>query len=376
MLSVLFCIKRPINEKGLLRMNLRIKNVLLCISIVSLIVFMQVGCSSDVDQTDENPVSQEDSTNGGQLTSDTSKSGEQKSLKGKKVLFIDSYHEGYEWADGLRTGALQKLEPAGIEMKTFTMDTIRNKGNEYIENKAIEAKEFIEQYNPDVVIIADDVANNTVLQKYFKNSQIPFVSIGVNWDASVYGLPYENTAVMVEYTIDPPIVEHLKKYSKGNRIGFISSQSATCKKTAEFMPKVYGINFEKVYHVKDYTEFKEKWIAIQDQVDILYFNNRSGIEGFNDEEAEQFILNNTKIPVAAHYDWMVNFALLAICEVPEEHGTWAGETAIKILEGSKPSEIQLAKNSKGILYINMKLADKLGVTFEPSILKNAKIIKE
>ncbi|MFZ5988470.1 MAG: ABC transporter substrate-binding protein [Bacillota bacterium] len=350
---------------------------ILCISVALLMAFMQVGCSSDVKQTDEQPVSQsESSENGEQTGPDTSESTEVKSLEGKKVLFIDSYHEGYEWADGLRKGALQKLEPAGIEMKTFAMDTIRNKGDEYIENKASEAKKFIEEYKPDAVIIADDVANKTVLQKYFKDSEIPFVSIGINWDISVYGLPYKNTAVMVEYTIDPPIIEHLKKYSKGSRIGFISSQSATCKKTAEFMPKVYGINFEKVYHVKDYNEFKEKWVAIQDEVDILYFNNRSGIEGFNDEEAEQFILNNTKIPVAAHYDWMVNFALLAICEVPQEHGEWAGETAIKILEGTKPSDIPLAKNSKGVLYINMKLADKLGITFEPSLLKNAKIIKD
>ena len=45
---------------------------------------------------------------------------------GKKVLFIDSYHEGYGWSDGITKGIETTLDGSGVELNIVRMDTKRN----------------------------------------------------------------------------------------------------------------------------------------------------------------------------------------------------------------------------------------------------------
>ena len=45
---------------------------------------------------------------------------------GKKIFFINSYHSGYAWSDGIGKGIKDILNGTGIELKTYDMDTKRN----------------------------------------------------------------------------------------------------------------------------------------------------------------------------------------------------------------------------------------------------------
>jgi hypothetical protein len=101
-------------------------------------------------------------------------------LKGKKVLFIDSYHEGYEWSDGITKGVKQVLDGKGIELKIVRMDTKRNGGEEFKKQAGEKAKAAIEEFKPDVVIAADDNASKYIIVPFFKDSPLPFVFCGVN----------------------------------------------------------------------------------------------------------------------------------------------------------------------------------------------------
>ena len=49
----------------------------------------------------------------------------------KKVLFIDSYHEGYDWSDGITRGVKSVLEGSGVNLKVIRMDTKRNNSEEF-----------------------------------------------------------------------------------------------------------------------------------------------------------------------------------------------------------------------------------------------------
>ena len=42
---------------------------------------------------------------------------------GKKVLYIDSYHQGYAWSDGITKGIEEALKDSGAELKVHRMDT-------------------------------------------------------------------------------------------------------------------------------------------------------------------------------------------------------------------------------------------------------------
>ena len=83
--------------------------------------------------------------------------------KGKKILYVDSYHEGYAWSDGITNGIKAGLDGTGVELKVFRMDTKRNADEGFKKEAALKAKTMIEAFAPDVVIASDDNASKYLI---------------------------------------------------------------------------------------------------------------------------------------------------------------------------------------------------------------------
>ncbi len=300
---------------------------------------------------------------------------ETKKYAGKKILFVNSYHKGFEWSDGITKGLMEGLSNKNIELKIHYMDTKRNNEEKYQKQAALDAKKIIEKWNPDIVITSDDNAFKYLVMPYYKDADIPIVFCGLNWDASVYGAPYRNTAGMVEISLVIPLINHLKTYTKGNRIGMIVDDCLSSRKWVENVKKILKISFTKEYFVKTLEEWENTFIKLQDEVDILLLVGNAAINDWKNEEAERFVLNNVQKPTGSTYDWMAPYTLITIETIAEEQGEYAAETALKILDGTLPSDIPLKENKKGRLILNLKIAEKLDVVFLPSLLKNAEIIE-
>jgi hypothetical protein len=298
-----------------------------------------------------------------------------KKYEGKRILYIDSYHEGYEWSDGVTRGIENILNGTGVEFKILRMDTKRNDTEEFGKKAGLNAKSVIEDFKPDVVILSDDPAFNYLLMPYYRDATLPFVFCGINWDASIYGAPYNNTAGMIEVSLTPKLITLLKEYSRGQRLGFIAGNTSTDKKNAQYYNKLYNITFTKKYHVDTFEEWKMSFLSLQEEVDVLILENNAGITNWNDREAEAFVLENTKIPAGADQVWLTNDSLISLTKIPEEQGEWSASTALTILNGTRPSDIPIVTNKKGMLYVNLKIAEKLGVIIRPDLLKNAQIIR-
>jgi ABC-type uncharacterized transport system substrate-binding protein len=294
---------------------------------------------------------------------------------GKKILYVDSYHEGYEWSDGVTAGIRAIIEPSGAELKVVRMDTKRHPEEDFKKSAALEVKATIESFKPDVVITSDDNAFKYVVKEYYRDAELPFVFNGLNWDAAVYEAPYKNTTGMVEVSLNNQIIEQIKGFAKGNRIGYISADNETERKNLQYSSSLLGITFAKSYLVKDFTEWKAKWKQLQKEVDIILFENNAGIANWNNDEAKAFALAETKIPTGTTNAWIMDYALLGITKIAEEQGEWSADAALQILDGASPSSIPVTKNKRGKLSVNLGIAEKLGVVFAPSILKNAEIIK-
>ncbi len=295
--------------------------------------------------------------------------------QGKKVLFIDSYHAGYAWSDGITEGVKMVIEPSGAELKIHRMDTKRNGSEAFKKQAAVKAKRLIENFKPDVVIAADDNASKYIIKEYYKNSEIPFVFCGVNWDEKVYGFPYKNTTGMVEVGLYNALINNMKKYAKGDKVAFISSDTPSAYKEGENSTKLLNINYDEVVYVKTFEDWKKELLNLQKSVDVIVFENNAGIKGWDDQKAKEFLQQNISVPIGSIYDWMGEFTLVSFAKSSQEQGTWAASAALKILNGTKPEDIEIAKNTQAKIYVNMKYAEKLGITFDLALLKNAVIIK-
>jgi hypothetical protein len=89
-------------------------------------------------------------------------------LSQSRVLYIDSYHTGYAWSDGITTGIQSILKDADVDLKIFGMDTKRNANEAFKKKAALEAKAIIASFAPHVVIASDDNAFKYLIQPYYK----------------------------------------------------------------------------------------------------------------------------------------------------------------------------------------------------------------
>ncbi len=296
-------------------------------------------------------------------------------LAGKKVLFVNSYHAGVASSDDQVKGALDVLKPKGVVVKVIYMDTKRNGGDEFSKNAALKAKEEIMKYKPDLVIASDDNASKYLIMPYYKDAKLPFVFCGVNWDASGYGFPFSNVTGVLELEPVKPMLKLLKQYAKGPRIGYIGADTLPEQKNITTHKNVLKIEYTTGYFVKTFDEYKQKFLQLQNEVDMIVTASPIGIEGWDPKAARTFMEANAKIPMGGTVDWVAEFSLLTLSGILTEQGTLAGNMALRILGGEKPSAIPITENVDGKLFINMAIAKRLGVTFDPKLLRTAELIR-
>ncbi|MDY6953057.1 MAG: ABC transporter substrate binding protein [Thermodesulfobacteriota bacterium] len=292
---------------------------------------------------------------------------------GKKVLYINSYHEGYAWSDGITAGIQSVLKGTDVHLKTVAMDTKRNTDEAFKHKAGLEAKGTIEAFKPDIVITSDDNAFKYVIMPYYRGAALPVVFCGLNWDASIYGAPYRNTTGMIEVALIPQLLEQLRQYSKGNRVGYLAADVLTARKEGEYYKKLFNLAIREVY-VKTSDEWKAAFVEIQKDIDMLIVGNNAGINDWDEKGAAVFAQENTKIPTGAIYNWLMPYSLLGFTKVEKEQGEWAARTALRILGGTCPSDIPVVRNKEGNLILNLPIADRLGVVFSLSMVRNANII--
>jgi ABC-type uncharacterized transport system substrate-binding protein len=294
-------------------------------------------------------------------------------LAGKKVLFVNSYHEGYEWSDGVERGASQVLKATGATVVFHRMDTKRHQEEEYRKKAALEAKAAIEAAKPDAVILADDPAVKYVLVPYFKDASIPFVFAGVNWDATKYGLPFKNATGMVEVALVKELLGAMKDYAKGPRVGFLTVDSETERIELPFYKKALGISFASEKLVKSLAEWKAAFAAMQGEVDMILLGNFAGINDWDEKDAAAFAAANSKVISGGMYDFMMPYVMIGYAKVAEEQGAFAAKTVIEVLGGKPASAIPVAANKQAKILINPALGAKAGIVFKPELVRTAAV---
>ncbi len=292
----------------------------------------------------------------------------------KRIFWIDSYQSGYEWSDGIERGIRTILAENDVTFGKYHMDTKTCKTPECIEITARKAKEAITEFDPDILIASDDNAQKYVVVPNYKNTSLPVVFCGVNWDASTYGYPAPNITGMVEVELVEETVKHMRRYAKGDRIGYISGKTVSDGKIISWLNRNFFDMKMASYQVADFTEFKEHFLKIQSETDMLFIRNYSGIKEWDPLAAKRFIGRNVKIPTGSNNDFMASYVIFTLGKIPEEQGKYAAKTALEVLKGTDPSELPITHNRQAKLTVNLAMAEAAGIVLPISILKLAKVI--
>lgn len=295
-------------------------------------------------------------------------------FSGRRVAWVDSYHKGYEWSDGIEKSIREIFFETGAELKVFRMNTKRENTEDAMRAAAKLVKDELDSFGPDVVIASDDNAQKYLIVPYYRGTSLPIVFCGVNWKADMYGYPAVNVTGMVEISPIEDLVAILKQFGHGDRIGYLTGDVATERKLVAIYNKEIFNGRMRTYLLRTRDEFEKTYIQAQQEVDILLFTNYAGISGWNADEAEQFVLKHTRIPTGSDNAFMGRFVACTLSKSPEEQGHYAATTALKILQGQSPDTFPITTNKENSLLVNLKLSRKVGITFPLSMLKRAQIV--
>lgn len=172
---------------------------------------------------------------------------------------------------------------------------------------------------------------------------------------------------MVEVSPIPQIVRLLRRYAKGDRLGYLTENTPTKRKELEYHQKLFGITYDQVYLADTFAEWKAMFRRAQGEVDMLVILGVAKLTDFDDDEARALAESETRIPSGTDFSWLMHISLLGVGKLPEEQGRWAAEAALKILDGTPPSRIPLAYNKEGKLYFNRQIAARLGIADVPAL---------
>lgn len=294
--------------------------------------------------------------------------------RGKKVLWVNSYHEGYPWVDGIGRGIRKVFSGSGVELKIWHMDTLRNRSAVYGQQTGALARKVVEEYHPDVVIASDDNAQRFLVAPYLMGSNLPVIFCGVNRDPREYGYPARNVTGMQEIDFVADLVKQIRTFAGGDRIGMIACQRETDQIIADdYNRHVFGQRL-KVYLVRTFDEYKEAFLRAQQEVDILCLPNNAGIEGWQNKVAETFMTEHIRIPTGGLNPWMTPFVIFNLAKIPEEQGAYAASTALRILAGARPEDFPVVQNREARLTVNLKMAQAAGIVLPVSLLQTADVI--
>jgi len=291
--------------------------------------------------------------------------------RGKKILWVDSYHEGYAWTAGIERGIRQVLDGSGVELRIERMNTKWIVEEKCRKQAALKAKELIEEFRPDVVIASDDNAAKYLVLPYLKDTTMPVVFCGINWDASPYGFPCRNVTGMLEVEPVEALVRHLRRHAEGNRLGYLSADTVSERKVVDVYNKHFFNGQMKSYLAKDLEEFKKLFLQAQQEVDMIYIANHSDMPGWDPPQVEDFLLRHVTKPTGSRLSYMERFVTFTVAKVPEEQGEWAARTALQILDGANPGKIPLASNERASLTLNLKMAKAANILFPVETLQAA-----
>jgi len=291
----------------------------------------------------------------------------------KKCLYIASYHQGYEWNDGVERGVRKEL--AGkCELKLFYMDTKRHSSEDYKKAAALKARQLILDWQPDVVIASDDNASKYLIQPYFKNHSIPFVFCGINWNVDAYSYPYDNATGMVEVA---PIKALLDKVSDirgkpGNAFYLGVDVLTERKNLSRFEEETKNLNIKLEYGL---AKTSKQWLEYYRQAqnyDFVIIGGNAGINDWRKADMIKAIKKITRKLSVTIQGWMVPYTILGLTKIPEEQGEWAAQVALYILDGASPADIPIVSNRKWDIWINQDILQQTEIHIPNALIKKAK----
>lgn len=275
----------------------------------------------------------------------------------KKILILNSYHQGLSWTDNIVKGIKESLKAMenSIDYYIEYMDTKRFYGDKYFEKIFNLMKQKYSGIKFDLIIVSDNDALLFTMKHYQRLFyEIPVIFCGINNfnDSLIEKYRKWFTGVAEETDVRGTLDIALKLHPNTQRVYIINDITTTglaMKKGLleifpEFLNKISFIMLENP-DMKELQKEVEK-IPPKSIILLLLVNRDKTGNFFAYEESLDLLYPHTNSPIYSVWDFYLGRGIIGgKLTSAFLQGKKAGELALQVLQGKSPSEIPVVKES-------------------------------
>jgi two-component system, cell cycle sensor histidine kinase and response regulator CckA len=297
--------------------------------------------------------------------------GRAESIK-KTVLYINSYHNGYRWSDGIFEGIRSRLieSPYSIDLQVEYLDAKKYNNASVIESLfEVFRKKFVNEHF-DVVIVSDDDAFNFALR--FRPTLFPGVPIvfcGVN-DLEPQDIAKGNLTGIVENfdlagTIDVALELHPDKH-RMIVIGDESTAGRAIKKQIENLVIRYKDRLQVEYWTQvGLAEAQNRVNHLPDDTFLFFipYYQIIGDRTYTAEEVMSALYAHSRVPIYTSWEFLLgNGAVGGSMLSGQKHGRIAAGMALQILGGTPVALIPIQEQPTGDYLFDYNVMRRLNIS--------------
>jgi ABC-type uncharacterized transport system substrate-binding protein len=304
------------------------------------------------------------------------------------VFIVHSYDAGYLWSQGISQG-VQEVLRGKARLDTFHLDVRQDMDPERVRARAKDILAHIEALKPQAVIAADDAAQQHLVAPYLKGRATPQVIFcGVNAPPGKYGYPARNVSGVRGRWHFRQSFELLKTIApKVKRVVFLTDDSESSayvlgdleedrRRHGAFAMQV------RVERAGTYQQWQARVRASQKSTDALAVgiyhslrDERTG-EAMSPETVIAWTNSVNKLPSLGFSDYAIRHGqLCGVLGSSHEQGVLAGTMARTVLErGVNAGSLPVRVNQNGIVLVNLKTAERLGLVIPFAIIEAAGVV--
>ncbi|SNR97680.1 ABC-type uncharacterized transport system, substrate-binding protein [Humidesulfovibrio mexicanus] len=307
-----------------------------------------------------------------------------------RVFVVHSYDAEYVWCQALNQGLRAALRGLPVELETVYLDAKHDLDQDSLRAKGMNALAKIFERRPAVVIAVDDAAQTHLVAPHLRNRGEPQVIFcGVNAPLSLYGYPAKNVSGVRERWHFRESFALLRKIQpSARRVALLTDMSESSGYVLDDMAEErrqggpFAVKTVAVRRTDSFQQWQRLVRAAQKNADALALGIYLSLR---DENTGAVVPGDTvaawtdsanRLPTVGFADYVLRHGqMCGVLESAQEQGQLAGAMARQVLErGLAAGGLPVRVNTKGIVVVNLRTADRLKVQIPFEIIEAAEVV--
>ncbi|MDP1655428.1 MAG: hypothetical protein Q8K91_11815 [Hylemonella sp.] len=292
-----------------------------------------------------------------------------------RVLVLHSYEEDFGWVQALERSYRKELKnyPRSVLTRWHYMGLSGAPSAQHIETAAASVHRAVEAFEPDVLVVFDDIAAQVVTPTWLNRADVRIVFAGIDAELATHGFESAtNTTGILERLPLAALHEALTHLGRGKPLTIACLGDALELAQAESRQlAAYDWSPHRLLPCEQADSFPG-WQAHVHQLgaraDVLFVTgyrglHREGGSGKVVPAAEVVTWTETEskaLPLSAKNGFVPDGGGLAISSSPQEHGQTAGRLTAALLQGRAPADLPVTEGRAFVVSIHAERLARRG----------------